>query len=380
MGDVYIAGIGLTPVREHWDQSLANLSTRAILNALKDAGGVKPQAFYVGNLLASTVSRQTNLGTLLVYNAGLEYLETFTAEAGEASGAAAFRMGVLAVLSGYVNAAMVVAVEKATDMVGPMLDDRIAQVMDYDFEAVSGLTPYGQAALLMRRYMDVYSVPHEAFGTLPVRAHTRAIGNPNAMFHRSITIEQYLQAPILTDPLNLYDAAPYVDGAVAIILINENIASHSQHPLVRVAGSSVATDAMALHDRPDPLAFSAARLSCHKAMDEAGLNLQEIDVFEPWDAFSIYALLSIEACGLAAPGEGSLWLKDHSEELPMLTMGGNKARGFPLGAASLYQIAEASLQLRGQAGANQVPDAHTALVQSMGGPASTVITHVLTGK
>jgi acetyl-CoA C-acetyltransferase len=102
----------------------------------------------------------------------------------------------------------------------------------------------------------------------------------------------------------------------------------------------------------------------------------EIDLYELWDAYSIYGVLSVEAVGLAARGAGWRWIADNAD-LPLVTMGGNKGRGFPLGAAGVYQAVEAALQLRGTAGTNQVKGARTALVQAMGGPASNVITHIL---
>ena len=379
MSEVFIAGIGMTPVGEHWELSLANLSARAILAAIKDAGNIRPQALYVGNFLASTMSRQANLGTLLADNAGLGHIETFTVEAGEASGAAALRMGYLAIKSGYVDTVLVIGVEKYTDMVGAEVEGLVSQSMDYDFEATEGLTPAGQAGILMLRYMESCHAPRDAIATLPLLAHTTAVHNPNAMYRKAVTLEAYNKAPMMAYPLNLFDAAPYADGAAAILLVNEAIAK-SQN-LVRVASSSVVVDALALHDRPDPLAFSAVTLSAQKALAQAGLDWDAIDLFELWDAFSIYGILTIEACGLAARGEGWRWLQDNDlspkGHLPLLTMGGNKARGFPLAAAGVYQVAEAVMQLRGAIGTNQVPGAKTALTQAMGGPASTVITHIL---
>ena len=379
MSEVFIAGIGMTPVGEHWDQSLANLSARAILDALKDAGGIQPKALYVGNLLASELSGQANLGTLIAGNAGLHYIETFTAEAGEASGAAALHLGYLAVKSGYVDSALVVGVEKYTDMVGPEVEGIIAQTGDYDFEAMQGLTPAGQAGLLMARYLDACHAEREAFSVLPLLAHANAVHNPNAMYRRAVGLDAYNQSSMLASPLTLFDAAPYADGAAALLLVNEELAKDKNR--VRIAASNVVVDALALHDRPDPLAFSAVTHSAYKALAQADLEWNAVDLFELWDAFSIYGVLALEACGLAPRGEGWRWIQDNdltpNSGLPLLTMGGNKARGFPLGAAGVYQAAEAVLQLRGQSGANQVPDARRALVQALGGPASTAITHIL---
>ena len=102
MNRVYIAGIGQTAVGEAWERSLANLSAEAMLAALKEAGKPQVDALYAGNLLAAAASKQANLGTMIATNAGLTGVETFTAEAGEASGAAALRMGYLAVRSGCI--------------------------------------------------------------------------------------------------------------------------------------------------------------------------------------------------------------------------------------------------------------------------------------
>ena len=101
-----------------------------------------------------------------------------------------------------------------------------------------------------------------------------------------------------------------------------------------------------------------------------------MDIYEVWDAFSIYGVLSVEANGLAARGNGWRWIADNND-IALVTMGGNKARGFPLGAAGVYQVVETAIQLRGEAGENQVEGACNALIQAMGGPASNVITHIL---
>jgi len=383
MDEVFIAGCGATIVGEHWEQSLENLAYRAMLPALRDSDGVQPQAVYVGNLLASAVSQQANLGVKLAHNARLSGVESFTVEAGEASGAAALRMGYLAVKSGYVEAALVVGVEKFTDMVGPKVDAILAQSTDFDFESMQGLTPLGVAGMLMRRYMDEYQADREAFAALPLLAHANAVHNPKAMFRKAIDLESYKRAALVCDPLNLYDAAPYADGAAAVLLVNEKVLQAKNIPqAVRIAASSMAVDTLALHDRADALAFDAAAQSAQLAMSKAGMDWEAIDLFELWDATSIYGILALEACGLAARGQGWRWLVENDlspkGKLPLLSMGGNKARGFPLGAAGVYQAVEAVQQLRGMAGENQVPGARTALVQALGGPASTAVTHILT--
>jgi acetyl-CoA C-acetyltransferase len=382
MAEVVIAGIGQTPVGEHWDVSLRTLAARAIQSARRDAPGLTPQAMYVGNFLASTASHQANLGSLLVENTGLEGIEGITVEAAEASGAAAFHLGYLAISSGLVDVAVVVGVEKYTDVVGPRSDALVSQMGDYDYESVQGITPATQAGLLMQRYLYEYGVSRDVFANFPILAHANAVNNPNAMFRKAIRREMYDNASMVSDPVNLMDVSPYADGAAAILLARSDLVPDTiQHPLVRVTGSSVVSDRLSLHDRPDPLNFEAARISIERACRQSGILPEDVDLMELWDGFSIYAVLSLEAACLAGRGEGWRLAQEGNLNLngtlPVLTMGGQKARGNPLGASGVYQLVEAALQLRGQAGNNQVSGAHRALVQTLGGPASTAVTHVL---
>ena len=381
MIDVVIAGIGQIPVGEHWEQSLRQMSTRAIRAAIADSGGLQPQALYIGNVFSSIISHQANLGALLSDYAGYRGIEAYTVEAAGASGGGALRMAYLAILSGYVDSALVLGIEKWTDQVGHELQTAAATAMDYDYEFTPGMTVTGQSGLLMQRYLHEYRLPADALAGFPIQAHANALHNPNAIYHRKLTLEEYAAADKISDPLNLYDAAPMADGAAALLLTRRDLlpADYPQK-LVRVLGSSVAIDTLAMHDRPDPLAFDAARISAERACGQASIKPIYADVFELDDSFSIYAALTLEATGFAARGKGCELAESvfgTKAKLPILTMGGCKARGNPLGAKGVYQAVEAVMQLRGDCGTNQVPDARIALIQCLGGPASTAITHVL---
>lgn len=382
MTDVVIAGIGQTTVGEHWDTSLRELAFYAIEAALKDAGGLRPQALFVGNMLAPQLSRQAHLATLLADFAGLNGIEAVTLEAAGASGGAALRSGYLAVASGQADVALVVGVEKFTDQVGSEIEAALSTSTDSDYELVHGLTPTAQGALLMRRYLHEFGVEHAAFAGFALNAHANGAGNPQAMFRKAISADTYHKAGVVSDPLNLFDVAPNADGAAALVLARQELLPPGfPHPLVRIAGSSGVTDTLALHDRPDPLAFTAARLSVERACDRAAITPLQVDFFELHDAFSIYAALSLEAAGFAGRGQGWKLAQDgciHLDgSMPICTFGGAKARGNPGGAVGVYQAVEAVLQLRNQAGKNQVAGARRALIQCLGGPASTAVTHVL---
>jgi acetyl-CoA C-acetyltransferase len=380
--EVVIAGIGQTTVGEHWDHSLRELAFYAMEDALQDAGGLQPQVLYVGNMLAPAVSGQAHLGALLADFAGLRGIEALNVEAAGASGGAALRAGYLAIKSGFVDVAMVVGVEKITDKVSEEVDAALTATLDSDYEAIHGLTPTAQAALLMQRYLFETAAPREAFGGFPITAHANGVRNPKAMFRSPVKPEVYQRAGLVCDPLNMFDAAPDADGAAAVILTRPSLLPAGfPKRLVRIAASNLTTDTLALHDRPDPLDFRAVRLSVERALYQAGISLEHVNFFELYDAYSIFAVLSLEAAGFARRGEG--WKLGNADaislagSIPIATFGGLKARGNPWGATGVYQAVESVLQLRGQAGDNQVPAPRFGMVQSLGGPASSVATHIL---
>src|SRR5215216_4167832 len=237
MTDVVIAGIGQTEVGEHWEIGLRELAFAAIQEAVKDSGGLKPQSLFVGNMLAPNLSNQAHLGVLLADYAGLLGIEAVTVEAAGASGGAALRQGYLAVASGLVDVALVVGVEKFTDKVGSDVDTAIATTSDADFEAVQGMTPTAQAALLMKRYMHEHSVPGDGFAGFALTAHANGAGNPCAMFRKAIKAETYAKAEKVSDPINMFDMAPNADGAAALVLTRRELLPSNwdaSQPLVKI--------------------------------------------------------------------------------------------------------------------------------------------------
>ena len=200
MRPIYISGVGLTPVGEHWETSLRELALQAVLAAQQDqqiqAGSLvpRPEALFVGNMLAGELSGQEHLGALIADYAGLRGIEAATVEAAGASGGAALRQAILAVGSGTIDTALVVGVEKMTDKVGSGVTAATATAADSDWEAAQGLTPTGLAALLMRRYMHENGLELKDFAGFSVNAHANARTNPNAMFQNALAPEAYARA------------------------------------------------------------------------------------------------------------------------------------------------------------------------------------------
>lgn len=381
MTNVSIIGIGQTDVREHWETSIRHLAWYAIEAALDDAHVNNIDAIYVGNMLAGQLSNQNHLGALVADFAGLRGAEAMTVEAADASGGAALRQGILAVQSGLIDTALVVGVEKVTDETGSPILAALATALDADYEVIHGQTLSGAAALLMRRYMHAYGLQLADFAGFSVNAHANAAGNPRAMFRNRIKPEGFANAPMVADPVSLFDEAPAGDGAAAVLLTRADLAGDMVAQPVRVTASALATDTLALHDRRDLLWLPAAELSAKRALTAAGITPDDIDVFELHDSFTVMAALSLEAVGFAARGKGWELARDgqikRDGRIPISTFGGLKARGNPIGATGVYQIVELVQQLRGKAGDCQVPGARIGMAQNLGGTGATAVTHIL---
>ncbi|MBI5293665.1 MAG: thiolase domain-containing protein [Chloroflexi bacterium] len=383
MRKVAVLGIGLTPIGEHWEKSLRVIAGEAVFAALNDARIAPPQmqALYVGNMLSGPLNGQENIGTLIADWVGWRGVEASKIEAACGSGAAAFRAGVMAVASGEFDLVTVVGVEKMTETGGPSTTSSLASAADADYEAAQGLSFVAINALVMRRYLHEFGWKHNDFAPFSINAHANAAHNPNARLREAITVKDYNRARMVADPINLLDASPIGDGAAAIVLCPADRLLPNGGPAITVAGSASATDSIAVHGRRDPMLLAAAQLSAQKAYAQAGVRPEDIDVFELHDAFSIMAALSLEACGFAERGQGvRLGLDGQigpNGKVPIATMGGLKARGHPVGATGVYQLAEVALQLRGEAGETQVRDARVGMAQNIGGSGATVVTHIL---
>jgi acetyl-CoA C-acetyltransferase len=311
---------------------------------------------------------------------GQRFTDSVKVESACSSGGAAFRMAYLAVASGQSDIAMAVGVEKMTDSPSSEITGALATAADGDWEVDHGLSFVALNALLMKRYMHEYGWEGIDFAEFSINAHANAVNNPFARFRKAITEKRFIQSTMICDPINLMDASPIGDGAAAAILAPVEMLAPGT-PRIVVAGSSAATDTIALHNRKHPLRLTAAEKSAKAVYEQAGIGPEDIDVFEYHDAFTIMAALSLEASGFAAPGKGPTLAKEGEikvgGKIPVATRGGLKARGHPVGATGMYQLVEVVQQLRGQAVGTQVPDAEFGMAQNIGGSGSNIVTHIL---
>jgi acetyl-CoA C-acetyltransferase len=335
-------------------------------------------ALYVANALGAALGQQSNLAPAIAGAAGLHGCETLTIDAGGAAGGLAIRQAMLAVASGMYDAVAVVGVEKVSDVLDERREAALALTTDGDWEGLHGVTLTSQWAMLMRKYMHDYAVASADFAAFPVNAHANAVANRHALYRFAITSDKVKTAGMVAAPLSLLDCATVADGAAAVIISAHPHDSNAR--AVRIAGSGVASDAIALHERADMLDLVAVRLATTRALQQANLTINDVNALDMTDPHAICAVLTLEAMGYTPRGTattlGASGAIRVNGTVPLALTGGCKARGDVVGALGVYQIVELTAQLRGTA-ANQVANATVALATCSAGITSTVVTHVL---
>jgi acetyl-CoA C-acetyltransferase len=377
MRSVSIVGIGQIPIQKQNPASLRQMGATAVLQAMEDAGIDKVDALFAGNMIGDELQGQKHLATLVADEAGLTGIEALQVRAATATGAAALRMAYLAVASEEADLAIAVGVEKMSS--GPATP-ALAKALDAEKEVAVGANLLSKNAELMQLYIERYHMPADGLVNFAVNAHNNALANENALFRKAVTAEEVNSSRLIYPPLRLLDCSPICDGAAAVVLAPTDEARAFTSSPVHILASSVATDHFRIADRKDPLMLAGGRLSALRAARRANINRSDVSFFEVHDAFSIMACLLLESTGYARRGEGWRLAAEQriwpDGDIPIATMGGLKARGHPIGATALYQTCEIVLQLTEKAGVNQIKNPKVGLLQSVGGAASTVLTHI----
>jgi acetyl-CoA C-acetyltransferase len=382
--NVFIAGVGQTPVSKQSTDDVRQLGAAAVRAAIQNSRLEAPTGLYVGNMLSGILSEQQQLAALVAQTSGIGGIEAATVEAACGSGGAAARMGVMAIQSGSHDVVVVAGVERMTHAAKERTTRALATASDWEKEGSLGATFVSLNARLMQAYMDTYKVDNRVFAPFAINAHRNANRNPNALFHKEIDFATYQGARDVEGPLKLFDVSPICDGSAAVVMVSEDVAmrlAREGQPVVKIRASAVGTDTLGLDDREKLLRLAGVERSAKRAFEQAKMKPEDIDIFECHDAYTVMSVLSLEAAGFASEGRGYV-LGVEGEigitgRLPITTMGGLKGRGHPVGATGVYQLVETFLQLTDNAGQNQVKDPKIAMIQNIGGTGATVVTHIL---
>lgn len=385
MRDVAILGVGTTKFGELWDKSFRDGFAEAGIKAIADAGisGKDLEAIYVGNMSAGRFIEQEHIGPLVADSAGLADLgvPATRIEGACASGALAFRQGVLAVGSGLHDIVVVAGVEKMTDVPSEEAEAMLASAGDREWEGFQGATLAALYAMMARVHMQRFGTTREQMAQVSVKNHLHASKNPDAQFRSAIKLEAVLGSPMVADPLRVLDGASLADGSAAVVLAPIETAKKRGDSIVTIAASAQASASLALHDRPDLAAIPSIGMAGKRAFQMAKIEPKDVDVAELHDIQTIAEIIALEELGFCPRGQGGKFTAEGrttwDSDLPVNPGGGLKGCGHPPGATGVRQIVELTLQLRGKAGERQVPNADIGLAECHGGTGGSAAVHIL---
>jgi acetyl-CoA C-acetyltransferase len=304
-------------------------------------------------------------------------------EAADASGGLAFRQSVLDVASGASDVVVASGVEKMTDLGSDETNDALAGSADREWEVFGGGNVAALYALMARTHMDRYGTTRRELSQVAVKNHENAAKNEYAQYQNEISAELVESTPYVSEPLRAFDCSPASDGAAAVVVVPaEDAAEYVEDP-VYVEATEQASDSLTVHDRRDVTTLDATKKAAERAYDEAGVTPGDVDLAEIHDSYTVAEILAVEDLGFTEKGNGGEFVAEGRAsvdgETPTNPSGGLKACGHPLGATGVRQIADATRQLRGEAG-TQVEDASVAVTQNVGGTGGTAVVNVLSDR
>ncbi len=388
--EVAIIGAGMTQFGNRTDKSLMGLLKEASTRAMEHAriGDANVSALYVSTMLAGELTNQTAIASALADELCLVPAAADRVENGPASGGSAVKNAYLAVAAGLYDIVLVVGGEKMPDVPGDRITDLLATMTHPTAEYIHGVTLPSLAAMFTRLYMNKFGVERKHLSMVAVKNHENGLKNPYAHIHRKITLEGICTSPeaevnnpIIADPLRLFDMCPISDGAASVVLCSAEIARKFTDKPIIIAGVGQATDIHAVAQRPDPTILNAVKASSQRAFKIADLEPKDMDFAELHDAFTILEIAESEDAGFFEKGTAHRAIEQGvtslGGKLPINPSGGLKARGHPVGATGVAQVAELTWQLRSEAGERQVKNAKKAFCCNFGGFGNNVVSFVL---
>jgi len=369
MRDVVIIGVGMTRFGKFLERGMPDLGREAVWNAIDDAD-IPPkdiQIAYVANSIGYQLTElKGTIGQHVLAAAGFFGIPIINVENACSSGSTALRGACLEVASGNCDVALALGVEK-------LFCDNTAK----SAEAMASGTPYAKFGFMfpalysmnLKKWMEKYGITQRQFAKVAVKNSKNGSLNPNAQFRKPLSIDDVLNSRVIAYPLTLYMCSTMGDGAAAAIVCTREAArKYTTKPLIEVAACELVSGTVMIPGQPhDPLESRAARLAYQKA----GIGPDDVNVAEVHDGMAPAELMIYEELGLCKEGEGGRMIDEGKTEItgtiPVNPSGGLAAKGHPVAATGLAQIAEIVWQLRGEAGDRQVGNPRVGLTENAGG-------------
>ena len=363
---VAVVGAGCSKFGENWDKAPEDMIVEAAYEAYEDAGIEDPQrqieAVFCGAVYPSKGSAEV-ADALKLFGRPVSMVQNYCA-----TGTDAFRYGVYAIAAGAADTVLVVGFDKPKDrgVAGPSI--AVNGVRDLP------MTPAGWFSLCAAQYFETYNVGREDLAKIAVKNHYNGTLAPKSMLKREITVDDALNARMISWPFGLYDCAAQSDGAAAAILTRADLAKSFRNDFILVKAVAIALSANPQNDPDfDFLRWKPTLYAAEQAYSQAGIKepFKEIDIAQVHDCFTLTELLTYEDLGFCEKGAA----KEHIEngtftlegELPVNTDGGLKTFGHPTGATGVRMVYENYKQLQGKAESRQIKDVNLTLTHNIGG-------------
>ncbi|KUL51317.1 lipid-transfer protein [Streptomyces sp. NRRL S-1521] len=388
----YVVGVGMTRFekpetrdRRYWD-----MAKEAGTKALGDAGIAYDQ---VEQVPVGHCFQPSTAGQRAVYELGLTGVPVYNVNNNCATGATALMMARQFVEGGLNDCVLALGFEQMTrgalgggsgggDLsASPVARHYGVMAARHGFEATPPTAQiFGNAA---REHMERCGTTEAQLAAVGAKNHRHSAANPYAQFQDEYTVDEVLAARTVHRPLTKLQCSPTSDGAAAAVVVSERFVR--RHGLagraVEIAAQAMTTDtgeSFASGSCIDVVGQPMSREAARRVYEDSGLGIEDVDVIELHDCFSVNELLTYEALGMCAAGEsgklvesgattyGGRWVVNPS--------GGLISKGHPLGATGLAQVTELVGQLRGEAGARQAPEARVGLAHNIGLGGAAVVT------
>jgi acetyl-CoA acyltransferase len=377
----YVIGVGMTkfekPGSREWDYP--DMAKESGGKALEDAGISydKVEQACVGYVYGDSCA-----GERAVYELGITGIPIYNVNNNCSTGSTALHMARQTVRGGLADCVLALGFEKMekgslgvkyTDRTNP-IDKHLMSMFEVRDPEQSPFAPqmFGNAG---REHMDRYGSQPDHYAWIGWKSHKHSVNNPYAQFQTEYSMEDIKEAPMIHEPLTKLQCSPTSDGSGAVVVASERFVD--EHELweraVEIAGQALVTDMpSSFEDRSciKIVGYDMSAEAARRAYEEAEVGPEDVDVIELHDCFSANELITYEALGLAAEGEGHKLVENedttYGGKWVVNPSGGLISKGHPLGATGLAQCSELTWQLRGEADARQVDGAKVALQHNIG--------------
>ncbi len=370
-----IVGWHHLPFGKHGERDVESLIQEAARGALEDAGIAADDVdeIYLGHFNGGFSEQDFTSSLVVGTDPALRFKPATRVENACATGSAAVHAGLRAIAARKARIVLVVGVEKMTDLPGPEIGRTLLKASYLKEESGIEGGFAGVFAQIAQQYFQRHGDQTDALAAIAAKNHRNGCANPWAQMRKDLGFafcrEVSDKNPIIAPPLKRTDCSLVSDGAAALVLADLETALAMEKAVAFRAAVQV-NDYLPM-SRRDIVRFEGCREAWRRALAEARLCLDDLDLVETHDCFTIAELIEYEAMGLTAPGEGARaalegWTEKDGR-LPVNPSGGLKAKGHPIGATGVSMHVLTAMQLRGDAGEMQVEDAEIGGIYNMGG-------------